>query len=167
MKLPFDILYNIFFQVNDIKTLNNLELLNKETYLLFKDYNTVKVYKVQIIANELFEYLYKFPLNERELKLDKNEMVIIVYYLYKSFIFSEMEKYFGSRYSKNIEPSLTNIIMIQGPKYINKNIEIYVNNGEIALRSKNKSIIDNFDTSGPFQFLKDRMLMFESILALN
>lgn len=167
VNLPFDIILDIFYKIDDFNTLNNMSILNKATYENLKYYNKVKIYKVQVLADELFEYLYKFPMNENKLKLDKSSNVLIVYTLYKNFIYSEMEKYFGTRYSSNIGPSLTNIILIQGKKYINDNIEIYMNDGKIALRSKKRTIINNFDTSFPFKFLKDRMLMFESIIALR
>ena len=58
MKLSYDIIYNIYYYIDDYSTANNFWILSKqfnENYM--KKYNKPYIHKYKILYNNLFVYL--------------------------------------------------------------------------------------------------------------
>jgi hypothetical protein len=175
--IPGDLLLKIFYLIDDYKTLKNMFLINKPFYNDYiKSYKNPHKHMFNCISKELFEFLYKCPnLSETEIDLQlqtnlRYTELLTVYNIYKQFIYNEMERYFGKRYAQNNSKSLTSIILIQGYTYINNNIEVDFNieyNPKLNVVLKPRfgnTIINTFNTSCPFIFLKQRLSLFEELI---
>lgn len=173
--LNFDVLLYIFYTINDYDTLINYSKMNKEIYYYTRNNKTPRIHIFKCLSKKLFEILYLLP-NEEDVeglvsKCDKN--VLKAYIVYKKFIHDELHSIFGERYLKCIGNSLTNIILIQGPDYIFNNVAFSLDenfnssNGSspIKLSCKKKYIIDNFVCNPPFNFIKERILLFEELIS--
>lgn len=163
MNVPYDIIYNIYFYINDYSTLNNFWLLSKEFNKNYMTkYNKQYIYKYNILYNNLFTFLSSLPeknsgkhdidfyelvttssLSKVDKKLIKNDIQFI-YKLYKNFFIyyltSDLSK-LSNMYFLNISDSLSNVLIIQGPEFINKLINITINKNKVSIKSKHNNKI--------------------------
>jgi hypothetical protein len=142
--LPFDVIYKIYFYVDDYCTANNFLLLCKDFYNNFMK-NKARHYKFNILYESLFSFLMLLPetfnTNENIGDLTFYEMIMcqsqnyhdkimlskdirFIYHLYKNFFVY----YFANNTNKNssltIANNLSNIIILQGPTFINNLVKL-------------------------------------------
>jgi hypothetical protein len=130
MKITFDIIYEIYFHIDDYITACNFWLLCKAfTKDYMKYYNRSYNHKFKILFNNLFTFLVLLPentnnnyyrdldfyemistqcLNNYDTYLIKND-IRFIYNLYKAFF----------TYIYNMSSNLSAIILLQGPIFIN------------------------------------------------
>jgi hypothetical protein len=148
--LPFDVIYKIYFYVDDYCTANNFLLLCKYfriNYMRKEAY----LYKFNILYQSLFSFFMLLPetfnnsdnigdLTFYELIMcqsknyyDKTMLrkdIHFVYNLYKNFFIY----YFANDNDKNtikIAKDLSNIIILQGPRFINNLVTIKCNSNNV------------------------------------
>ena len=144
--LPFDVIYKIYFYIDDYCTANNFFLLCKDFYNNFMK-NKARHYKFNILHDSLFSFLMLLPetfnTNENIGDLTFYELLMcqsqnnrdqimlrkdihFIYHLYKNFFVY----YFANDTNKNssltIATNLSNIIILQGPLFINNLVKLEV-----------------------------------------
>jgi hypothetical protein len=112
MDLPSDIIYNIYFYVDDYCTANYFWLLSKHFNIYYMTkYNRTYKHKFTILFNKLFLFLSLLPQTHKPIetladvtffelvttqclnKLDKKMLktdISFIYYLYKTFVFNQL-----------------------------------------------------------------------------
>ena len=147
IKLPNDILYNIYFYINDYSTINNFWIISKyfnRNYMT--RYNKTYIHKYKILYNEFFiylqyldlqkvnittplffEYVSSKKLNKKDSKIFIND-IFFIYNLYKQYII-------------NILPlrkhRLLNKILSRGPNYLDRIFTLKFNKNLLSINTKN------------------------------
>lgn len=154
--LPFDVIYKIYFYVDDYCTANNFFLLCKDFYNNFMK-NKARHYKFNILHDSLFSFLMLLPetfnTNENIGDLTFYELLMcqsqnyhdkimlskdirFIYYLYKNFFVY----YFANDTTKNssltIATNLSNSIILQGPTFINNLVKLECNGNIVSIKSR-------------------------------
>lgn len=182
MNLPYDIIFKIFFYINDYDTILSYYLLNKHFYDNYmKRYTIVYKHRFKIIFKNIFSFLSLLPslkpnnddihllmsissmcIDPRNRKTICNDY-IFVYKMYKDLIYSESLRRLGI----NIATDLTNLILIQGSTHIDLNSKVLFNK---KLKNKIKVILPKearileLNRSVPELYLRD---LFNRLTILN
>ena len=145
--LPYDIIYNIYFYINDYSTINNFWIISKyfnRNYMT--RYNKTYIHKYKILYNEFFiylqyldlqnvnittplffEYVSSKKLNKKDSKIFIND-IFFIYNLYKQYII-------------NILPlrkhRLLNKILSRGPNYLDRIFTLKFNKNLLSINTKN------------------------------
>ena len=151
IKLPYDIIFEIYFKVNDYQTICNLFILNKTFIYEYLYRYSKKTFKHKFVI--IFEYIFSFlhilqfsKVSERdfeflislesnnrlESRIFRNELILI-YKLYKNIVFNEVRKGFGHRYALANGLKICNIILSQGTKHFYRCIKVKCNKNKILL----------------------------------
>lgn len=157
-KVPFDIIYKIYFYIDDYCTANNFLLLCKDFYNNFMK-NKAYHHKFTILYENLFSFLMLLPetldnrgdLSFYELLMcqSKNYQdrimlhkdIYFVYNLYKNFFIY----YFANDNKRlTIANNLSNIIILQGPTFINNLVKLEFNGKKVSIKSKFKKRSEMF-----------------------
>jgi len=162
--LSFDIIYNIYFYVDDYCTANNFLFLCKAFRNNFMR-NKAYEHKFNILYESLFSFLMLLPetfntidnrgdLTFYELLMcqskNKNDRLMLrkdirfVYSLYKNFFVY----YFANQTHKNtitIANNLSNILVLQGPSFINNLVVISCNRKNVSIKSKFENRFEMFE----------------------
>jgi hypothetical protein len=153
LSLPDDIIFKIFFYIDDYDTILSYYLLNKYFFNNYmKRYTVVYKHRFKIIFKDIFSFLSSLPLlkpkdydihllmsissmciDPRNRKCICNDY-IFVYKMYKDLIYTESFRRLGI----NIATDLTNLILIQGPTHIDLNSKVLFNK---ELKNKIKVIL--------------------------
>lgn len=151
--LPYDIIFKIFFYIDDYDTILSYYFLNKYFYYNYmKRYTITYKHRFRIIFKDIFTFLSLLPslkpkdsdihllmsissmcIDPRNRKCICNDY-IFVYKMYKDLIYSESFRRLGI----NIAADLTNLILIQGPTHIDVNSTVLFNK---ELKNKIKVIL--------------------------
>ena len=144
--LPYDIIYNIYFYINDYSTINNFWIISKyfnRNYMT--RYNKTYIHKYKILYNEFFiylqyldlqnvnittplffEYVSSKRLNKKDSKIFIND-IFFIYNLYK-------------QYTINILPlrkhRLLNKILSRGPNYLDRIFTLKFNKNLLSINTK-------------------------------
>ena len=162
--LPLDVIYKIYFYVDDYCTANNFFLLCKDFYNNFMK-NKARHYKFNILHDSLFSFLMLLPetfnTNENIGDLTFYELLMcqsqnnhdkimlskdirFIYHLYKNFFVY----YFANDTNKNssltIATNLSNIIILQGPTFINNLVKLEYNGNIVSIKSRFKNRSEMF-----------------------
>ena len=157
--LSFDIIYQIYFYIDDYCTVNNFLFLCKT---FRKNYMRNRAYKhkFDILYKNLFSFLILLPENsdksnkcdldffellmsQSRTKIDKimiHNDIHFVYNLYKNFFLY----YLATNCDKTeavltISNKISNIIILQGPEFINNLAILDFNKNKISIRAKYKN----------------------------
>ncbi len=146
MFLPYDIIYNIYFYIDDYSTINNFWFISKrfnQNYMT--RYNKAYIHKYKILYNEFFLYLHILYLQKNDItnsmffeyifskRLNKEHSLILmndylfIYNLYKNLLFDTLP----SRKHK-----LLNKILSRGPNYLDKIFTLKINKNFINIKIK-------------------------------
>lgn len=144
--LPYDIIYNIYFYINDYSTINNFWIISKyfnRNYMT--RYNKTYIHKYKILYNEFFiylqyldlqnvnittplffEYVCSKRLNKRDSKIFIND-IFFIYNLYKQYIISilPLRKH-----------RLLNKILSRGPNYLDRIFTLKFNKNLLSINTK-------------------------------
>jgi hypothetical protein len=141
MNITFDIIYEIYFHIDDYITACNFWLLCKPfTKDYMKYYSRSYKHKFNILVNNLFAFLVLLPentnnnnsygdldfyemistqsLNNYDKSLIKND-IRFVYNLYKTFFIYYFASDIFNHHIRNVSTNLSCIIMLQGHDFIN------------------------------------------------
>ena len=154
--LSFDIIYQIYFYIDDYCTVNNFLFLCKT---FRKNYmrNTAYKHKFEILYKNLFSFLLLLPENsdksnkcdldffellmsQSRTKIDKimiHNDIHFIYNLYKNFFLYYLDTKSGK--DKDISNKLSNIIILQGPEFINDLVILDFDKNKISMRAKYKN----------------------------
>ena len=145
--LPYDIIYNIYFYINDYSTINNFWIISKyfnRNYMT--RYNKTYIHKYKILYNEFFiylqyldlqkvnittplffEYVCSKRLNKKDSKIFIND-IFFIYNLYKQYIISilPLRKH-----------RLLNKILSRGPNYLDRIFTLKFNKNLLSINTKN------------------------------
>lgn len=146
--LTFDIIYKIYFKIDDYITACNFWLLCKHfTRNYMKHYSACYKHKFNILQNDLFTFLYLLPENTSVITNDSdvnfyelittqflncNDKIVLkndigfIYKLYKNFFTC----YIDDKYN------LPCIIMLQGPFFINNLVIVSFKKNYIKIKPK-------------------------------
>lgn len=161
--LPFDIIYKIYFYIDDYCTANNFLFLCKA---FTKNYmnNTAYCHKFNILYKNLFSFLILLPetfniidnrgdlaffellMCQSKNKMDKNMIrqdILFVYNLYKNFFLYYLANN-SDRTIINVSNNLSNIIILQGTEFINNLVVVHFNKNKVSIRSKYKNRYETF-----------------------
>jgi len=135
MSLPYDIIFKIFFYIDDYDTILSYNLLNKHFYYNYiKYYTTVYKYRFKVVFKDIFSFLSLLPSlraqdSDIHLLMSLSSMCIdprnrkcicndyfFVYKMYKDLIYTESFRRLGI----NLAQDLTNLILIQGATHNSK-----------------------------------------------
>lgn len=130
--LTFDIIYKIYFKIDDYITACNFWLLCKRfTQNYMKHYSACYKHKFNILQNDLFTFLYLLPENISAITNDNDvnfyKLITTQFLNYNDkillkndihFIY-ELYKNFFTYYIGNSFTNLPCVIMLQGPLFIN------------------------------------------------
>ena len=136
--LPNDIIYNIYFYIDDYITLNKFWLLSADfNNQYMARYNKSYKHKFNVLFDKLFTFLSLLPENNfSENDLDFFELVStqcleqkdkkilhkdisFIYYLYKTHLLYFLTPDCFNQYISSIANKLSNIIMLQGTEILN------------------------------------------------
>lgn len=178
MNLPYDIIYSIFFFIDDYPTILSFYTLNKVFYYNYVGrYSVSYKHKFSVLFKDIFSFLALLPYANkddddihmfmciRSMCIEPIYKPIIVndimfiYRLYKSIIYEEAFKRLGT----NIAPDLTNIILIQGPNHIDRHTSIKFKKNKVRLYLKPHSRILELNQSLNFAYLRRRFQILERI----
>lgn len=167
--LPFDIIYKIYFYIDDYCTANCFLYLCKTFRINFIKTNAYK-HKFIILYESLFSFLILLPETYNTLSMThpsaqqgdlaffellmcqsknyKDKMMIakdirFIYNLYKSFFIY----YFAKDNDINtitVANNLANVIILQGPEFLNNLVKLNFNGPKVLIQSKFKSCKDMF-----------------------
>lgn len=161
--LPLDVIYNIYFYVDDYSTANNFLVLSKDFYNNFMK-NKARYHRFNILYESLFSFLMLLPetfgTNEnigdlafyellmcqsqsRRDKMMLSKDISFIYNLYRKFFIY----YFANNTNKNsitIANNLSNIIILQGPLFINNLVKLECNGNIVSIKSKFKNPSEMF-----------------------
>jgi hypothetical protein len=144
--LPYDIIYNIYFYINDYSTINNFWIISKyfnRNYMT--RYNKTYIHKYKILYNEFFIYLQYLDLQNVNIttplffeyvsskRLNKKDSKILIddiffiYNLYKQYIISilPLRKH-----------RLLNKILSRGPNYLDRIFTLNFNKNLLSINTK-------------------------------
>jgi hypothetical protein len=153
--LPYDIIYNIYFIIDDYITANNFWLLSKEfNQNYMTKYTRTYKHKFNILYKDFFTFLSLLPLYNLNSNLHPNfnsdidfyELVTtkflsnrdkitisndirFLYYLYNNFL-----TYYLS--NNTLAHQLSYVLLSQGPEFINSIIVITFNKNKIRIYPK-------------------------------
>lgn len=178
MNLPYDIIFHIFFFVDDYPTIMSFYTLNKFFYYNYmRRYSITYKHKFAILYNEIFSFFKQLPyVNQQDDDIHMlmciksmciepiykpiiTNDIMFIYRLYKSLIYEEAFKKLGA----NIAPDLTNLILIQGPNHIDRNTSIKFNKNKVTLTLSKDSRILELNISLNFAFLRRRFQLLENL----
>jgi hypothetical protein len=186
--LPFDVIYKIYFYVDDYCTANNFFLLCKDFYNNFMK-NKARDYKFNILHDSLFSFLMLLPetfnTNENIGDLTFYELLMcqsqnnhdkimlskdirFIYHLYKNFFVY----YFANDTNKNssltIATNLSNIIILQGPTFINNLVKLEYNGNIVSIKSRFKNRSEMFGyILEHYNRYNSRLLRYQIELAIS
>lgn len=146
MSLPYDIIYNVYFYIDDYSTINNFWLISKyfnKNYMT--RYNKTYIHKYKVLYNNFFVYLQYLDLQEVNIntrlfftyvssqRLNKTDSKILIRDIF--FIYNLYKQYLI-----NILPErkhrLLNKILSRGPNYLDKMFTITLNKNNINIKIK-------------------------------
>ena len=144
--LPYDIIYNIYFYINDYSTINNFWIISKyfnRNYMT--KYNKTYVHKYKILYNEFFIYLqyldlqnvnittplfFEYVSSKRLNKKDSKILINDIFFIYNLY----------KQYTINILPlrkhRLLNKILSRGPNYLDRIFTLNFNKNLISINTK-------------------------------
>lgn len=182
MKIPYDVLYHIYFMIDDYPTLLNLNVLDKTFYYNYiRRYNKSYKHRFSVLFKDVFTFLSLLPnlkptdddiqlfmciqtmCIEPELKPIIFNDIIFMYRFYKSVIFEESTVKLGV----NLAPDLTNMILIQGPNHIDRNSKIIFNKNKVKIILPKDNRILELSVALNFLYLRRRFLMFDNFNPLS
>jgi len=136
--LPDDIIYNIYFYIDDYITLNKFWLLSADFNNQYMTrYNKSYKHKFKVLFDKLFTFLSFLPEhNFSENDLDFFELVstqcleqgdkkilhkdiTFIYYLYKTHLLYFLTPDCFNQYISSVANKISNIIMLQGTRILN------------------------------------------------
>jgi hypothetical protein len=145
IKLPYDIIYNIYYYIDDYETANNFLILNKyftKNYITF--YNKAYNHRLNLLLNnfqnvllyynndELKNIIYNISFNDKT----KKELLFI-YILYKNFLENKLNI---CNFDYNRKCSWCKLIMYsiftEGIDFINGIFKINVSKNKLKISSK-------------------------------
>lgn len=177
--VPYDILYHIYFMIDDYQTILKFNILNKVFYGNYiRRYNKSYKHKFSILFKDVFKFLALLPnlkpndddihifMNiqnmciEPTLKSIISSDIIFIYRLYKCIIYDNFKKKIGCNSSLN----LANLILIQGPTHIVNNTIVTFNKNQVKLIiSKDNNILE-LNVAMNFLYLRSQFLMFDNVI---
>lgn len=166
MTMNFDIMYLIYFQIDDYETLCNFLVLNKEFYKNFTNYNKIYKHKFNVLSYKVFNILEEFCkddtfCNENFFNGIEKKSFIFIFNLYKKFFFKEFEKNWTERYiKKNGQHMCNNLLITKAYNTVN----VKINNNKIKLKNPNKNLLYNTAASLPFLFLQKKFNYLDLLL---
>jgi len=180
MELHYDIIYKIYFWIDDYPTLLSFFVLNKSFYENYmRRYNSSYKHRFMILFKKLFLFLKALPslqLNENNdndshniltclqsayIESNFKQMIIhdirFIYNLYKSLILEETIKKLG----RNLASDVTNIILTQGPNHINKHTYIKLDKNKVTIYLYKNNLILSLNISLNFMYLRKQFNQLE------
>lgn len=159
MKVSYDIIYNIYFYIDDYCTASNFWLLSKDFNNFMKKYNKAYKHKFMLLFNDIFTFLSLLPLkNNNPSDIDFFELITVqianngdkkmlrndIYFIFR--IVKNFFIYYLT--SGNIDPFYFNILknisyatMLQGIDFLLDNIKITFDKNNVKIINKyNKDI---------------------------
>ena len=146
MSLPYDIIYNIYFYINDYSTINNFWIISKgfnKNYMT--RYNKTYIHKYKILYNEFFIYLqyldlqnvnittplfFEYVSSKRLNKKDSKILIDDIFFIYNLY----------KQYIINILPlrkhRLLNKILSRGPNYLDRIFTLKFNKNLLSINTK-------------------------------
>ena len=178
MKIPYDVLYHIYFMIDDYPTLLNLNVLDKTFYHNYiRRYNKSYKHKFSVLFKDVFSFLSLLPnLKSRDddiqifmcirsmciepiLKPIISKDILFMYRLYKSAIFEESTIKIGV----NLSADLTNMILIQGPNHIDRNSQIIFNKNKVKIVLPKDNRMLELNVALNFLYLRRQFQMLENV----
>lgn len=181
MNIPYDIIYHIYFFMSDYQDIMNFFLINKFFYNNYmRRYNLTYRHKFRILFNDIFSFLSMLPYlknNDDDLhiyhclntmcieplyKQSISHDIFFIYHIYKNLIYKESLHRLGI----NIAPDLTNVILIQGPRHLDRNIKVNFNKNKVKIILLPHSRILELNNSLNFLYLRSifRRIEYSTLL---
>lgn len=163
LKLSFDIIYQIYFYIDDYCTANNFLFLCKT---FTKNYmkNAAYYHKFNILYKNLFSFLILLPetfniidnrgdlaffellMCQSKNKIDKimiRKDILFIYNLYKNFFLYYLAND-SNKTTINVSNNLSNIIILQGPVFINNLAVVNFNKNQVSIQPKYNNRSETF-----------------------
>jgi hypothetical protein len=179
MNVPYDVLYHIYFMIDDYPTLLNFSILDKPFYNNYvRRYNKSYKHKFSILFKDIFSFLALLPnLKQQDddihifmciqsmciepvLKPVITKDILFVYRIYKNIIFDEAMRRLGS----NLAPDLTNMILIQGANHIDRNSYVKFNKNKVKLILPYDNRMLELNVSLNFLYLRRQFITLENFM---
>jgi hypothetical protein len=177
MKIPYDVLYHIYFMIDDYPTLLNFNILDKKFYHNYiQKCNKSYKHRFSVLFKDIFTFLSLLPnlkpkdddiqifmciqsiCIEPVLKPIIANDIIFIYRLYKSSIYGEAVSKIGF----NLAPDLTNMILIQGPNHIDRNSQVIFNKNQVKLILPKDNRILELSITLNFLYLRRQFVLLEN-----
>jgi hypothetical protein len=177
MGVPYDVLYHIYFMIDDYPTILNFIMLDKTFYYNYiRRYNKSYKHRFSVLFKDIFSFLALLPnLHPRDddiqifmciksmciepvLKPIIANDIIFIYRMYKATIYEEAFKKLGL----NLAQDLTNMILIQGPNHIDRNSHIEFNKNKVRLCLPKENRILELNVAINFLYLRRQFNMLEN-----
>lgn len=160
MYLTYDLVYHIYFFVDDYVTASRFWYLNKhlkDNYMTY--YNKSYKHKFFILTKNMFTFLSLLPELDHALNVDQDfefyNMVTnyninkrdqtsitidtrFVYYAYKNFFFSYLSDGKFNHYVSSVSRRLTNVLLLQGADFIDHLVTVDFYKNKIIIRPKSQ-----------------------------
>ena len=150
--LQHDIIYNIYFYIDDYITLNNFWFLSKDFNKQYMTrYDKSYKHKFNVLFDKLFTFLSMLPehnFSENDLdffelvssqcleRIDKKMLhkdITFIYYLYKTHLLYFLTPDCFNQYISSVANKLSNIIMLQGTTILNNITSLHFDKNTIKI----------------------------------
>lgn len=157
---PYDIVYHVYFFIDDYITANNFWLLSKQfNQNYMTKYTKAYKHKFNILYKDFFTFLSLLPLYNlnnnfnfnsdidfyelvsTKFLLNKDKITLtndirFLYYFYNNFLIYYLSNNFFNIYIQNICRQLSYALLSQGPEFINSIITITFNKNKLKIYPK-------------------------------
>lgn len=158
-RIPFDIIYTVYFYITDYTTLNNFWYLCPEfTAMYMKRYNRTYVHKFRVLFHDIFTFLHRLPdQNSGESDIYFYELVTtqshstldrsilrkdigFIYNMYKRFLIYYLTPDLFNQYVIQSSTKMASVIMLQGTHVINQITSLQFNCNKIKITARYNDI---------------------------
>ena len=179
----YDIIYKIYFYVDDYNTLEHFWVLNKTFNVNYmQKYNAPYQHRLNVLFHNLCDYLEN-PENVSLCKLLTSEDLTytgknllkrdlrMLYYAIREFLLKQLETYYSINFIQSVSHSLINIMMMQGYTFLQ---ELFIITSEkstltfiplIDCKGHYLShLMGSFNRKCTYSFIKTQIKLWETLI---
>lgn len=169
----YDIIYRVYFYVDDYNTLQHFMILNKtfnKNYM--QNYDVTYRHRINILFKCLCEFLEESDKERISNKICgalKNDLKFL-YFSIREFMVNQLEYYYSITFIQNVSFSLINIMMMQGEEFLKCMFLIKVNKNKIKFKPLLQykghylaHLMGSFNRKCSYSFIKTQIKLWERI----
>lgn len=157
--IPYDIIYNIFFHVDDYETLLQFWTLDKVLYNCYlQRYNSSFKHTLDVLIGQVFSALQQEPTRKHHFHTDAK----LMYKYVKNAIQNALVAHSDTNYMKRVNATITNGILLQGPEFIKHAMTVNIVKNKVVLKACPKKLL-SFNKLFPYRYMNETVKKFETL----